>query len=346
MKKKIFIGLASILVIIVLLSLLQMLVVPKYAANTEGGLTGEYYNNIGGHDVLFIGDCEIYESFVPSVLWEKHGITSYVRGNPQQLAWHSYYIMEETFRYEKPKVVVFNVFALKYGEPQSESKNRMVFDTMRWSSSKANGIMASMTEEENFFDYVFPLLRYHSRITELKGEDFEYLFASVPDATDNGYFVNTRIDPMSLENIEIDPCEELLPENSMQYLDKMNALCEANGAKLVLVKVPTNSDKDYWWYDEWDQQIVEYANKNSNVSYYNFIPLSDEIGIDWQTDTHDKGLHLNTYGAEKMTDYFGNILASDFGLTSQKDKAEVVARWDEYLVKYNELKKQSEEKNK
>lgn len=70
-------------------------------------------------------------------------------------------------KHETPKVVVFNVLALKYNEPQSEAYNRMSIDGMKWSMSKVNDIKASMTDEENFVDYIFPLLRYHSRWSEL-----------------------------------------------------------------------------------------------------------------------------------------------------------------------------------
>ena len=117
MKKRILIAVCAVLLLAILLGLLQALVVPKYRENPEGALIGEYYDQAGGHDVLFIGDCEVYESIVPAVLWEKYGISSYVRGSAQQLVWQSYYILEESLRYEKPKAVVFNVLSLKYGKP-------------------------------------------------------------------------------------------------------------------------------------------------------------------------------------------------------------------------------------
>ena len=50
---------------------------PKYiSASPEGSLTAEYYDHVAktNHDVLFIGDCEVYESFVPAILYEKYGI--------------------------------------------------------------------------------------------------------------------------------------------------------------------------------------------------------------------------------------------------------------------------------
>lgn len=46
------------------------------------------------------------------------------------------------------------------------------FQTM----SKVNDIKASMTDEENFVDYIFPLLRYHSRWSELTKDDVKHIF--------------------------------------------------------------------------------------------------------------------------------------------------------------------------
>ena len=141
----------------------------------EGALIAEYYEETTKHDVIFIGDCEVYENISPITLWEEYGITSYIRGSAQQLIWQSYYLLEETLKIEKPKVVVFNVLAMQYNEPQKEAYNRMTIDGMRWSEAKVKNIQASMMEDEKFLDYVFPLLRYHSRWQELDKEDFIYL---------------------------------------------------------------------------------------------------------------------------------------------------------------------------
>ena len=341
MKKKILIGVAALVVLIILLGLLQSLVALKYAVDQEGLLTGEYYDDAGGHDVIFLGDCEVYENFVPSVLWKEYGITSYIRGNSQQLAWHSYAILRETFEYEKPKAVVFNVYALKYGEPQSEAYNRMVFDTMKWSDAKVDGIRDSMLEDESFADYIFPLLRYHSRITELKGEDFEYWFKSPELMDDNGYLINAGVVPMPEQKPMENGPDVPLAKSAMEYLEKIRVLCEENGSELILIKAPTNTN-GYYWYDEWEEQIVDYAQKKG-LSYYNFIPLCEEIGIDWQTDTYDAGFHLNVYGAEKLTVYFGKILEDRHDINSRKDEPDTAKRWNEYLNIYNERKRMMEE---
>ena len=340
MKKKILVSIAAVLVFVLIAGLLQALVMPKYISNPEGRLTGEYYADAGNHDVIFLGDCEVYENIIPSVLWEKNGITSYVRGGAQQLVWHSYALLEETFKYESPKAVVFNVYALKYDEPQSEAYNRMTFDTMKWSGAKLSGILESMTEDESIVEYILPLLRYHSRITELEGDDFEYWFKSPEDISDNGYLMKTGIRPMPESDPITDPPEELISDTSLEYLDKMLELCKENDCELILIKAPTNP-RGYWWYDEWDKQITDYASKNE-LAYYNFIPHAEAMGIDWQTDTYDEGLHLNVYGAEKFSEYLGQILQENHEISSHKDDAELSALWNDYLAEYQSRKKKME----
>ena len=62
-------------VICVSLFFLQKLVQPKYMSDVvEGRLIAEYYDEEKDHDVIFVGDCEVYENFSPKVLWEEYGI--------------------------------------------------------------------------------------------------------------------------------------------------------------------------------------------------------------------------------------------------------------------------------
>ena len=331
MKKKILVSIAALLIIVLILGLLEALVVPKYITNLEGLLTGEYYADAGGHDVIFVGDCEAYESVVPSVLWKEYGITSYVRGGAQQLVWHSYYLLEETFKYESPKAVVFNVLALKYGTPQREAYNRMTLDGMRWSSSKVGAIRASMTEDESFVEYIFPILRFHSRITSLTSDDLKYAFEA-PKVSHSGYLMQTGIVPQTDFSEGRAELDYEIAENAWKYLDMMRELCTERGIELILVKAPTNSWM-YWWHDEWEVQVQDYAREHG-LDYYNFIPLAEEMGIDWSTDTYDAGAHLNVYGAEKLTDYFGKILTEKHGLADRRGEAVLSELWSPRLERY------------
>lgn len=348
MKKKIIAVVCAVLLAAILLFAAQALVMPKYIENPEGRLVGEYYKEAGDNDVIFLGDCEVYESFVPAILWEKYGISSYVRGTAQQLIWQSYYLLEEMMRIETPKAVVFNVYAMKYGEPQKEAYNRMTLDGMRWSQSKISAIKASMIIDdyengessgkivtESFIEYVFPILRFHSRISQLTADDFKYIF-DAPEVSDSGYLMQTDVRPMTTTRTGDDRLDYTLPSTAFEYLDKMRELCEENGVELILVKAPTNHWK-FWWYDEWDEQIADYADKYE-LDYINFIPLCDEIGIDWSTDTYDEGMHLNVFGAEKLTDYFGKILSEEYGIPDRRGESELSLEWQTRIDKYYERK--------
>lgn len=341
MKKRLRFIVSAVLVVAVLF-FVQRLLMPKYMSGiVEGAMISEYYDEEMDHDVVFIGDCELYENLSPAVLWQEYGINSYIRGSAQQLIWQSYYLMEETFQYEKPDVVVFNVLSMKYDEPQKETYNRMTLDGMRWSSSKVKSIEASMLEEEHFIEYVFPLLRYHSRWSELTEEDFNYLFER-DKVTFNGYYM--RVDAKAAEDVpEGKPLSDYtFGDNAYAYLDKMTALCEENDVELVLVKAPSLYP---YWYEEWDEQIVDYAQEH-NLKYYNFLDCQEEIGLDFTKDTYDGGLHLNLSGAEKLSRYFGKILADDCGLENRQGEEALSKAWEIKILEYNEeIERQKEDYN-
>lgn len=316
------------------LFLLQRLLVPKYMSEVvEGRLIAEYYGEEKDHDVIFIGDCEVYENFSPKVLWEDYGINSYIRGSAQQLIWQSYYLLEDTLRYEMPDAIVFNVLAMQYNQPQKEAYNRMTLEGMKWSVSKVNAIRASMTRDEKFLDYVFPLLRYHARWSKLEKEDVEYLFRT-EKMSHNGYYM--RVDVKPAENV---PEGKILAdyrfgENAYAYLDKMTALCKEKGIQLILVKAPSLYP---YWYDEWEAQMEDYAEKNG-LLYVNFLELMKETGLDFSKDTYDAGLHLNLPGAEKISAYFGEILRNEAGIKDRRGEEKLKAQWKEKIMFYEKEK--------
>lgn len=297
-------------------------------------MVSEYYDDLDvPHEVIFVGDCELYENVSTARLYSEYGISSYIRGSAQQLTWQSYYLLEDVLRYETPRVVVFNVLALKYNEPQSEEYNRMTIDGMRWSASKWNMIEASRTEDEQMIEYIFPLLRYHDRWSRLTQTDFRYLFDRDP-VTTNGYYM--RVDSLPEQNFPPAPqlADYTLGENAMSYLRLMAELCRENNISLVLVKAPTLYP---YWYEEWDEQVRAFADEYG-LDYFNYIDLRDEIGLDMSVDTYDGGLHLNLSGAEKMADYIGNYLVTNYDLTDFRDDARVSALWDAKIEFYNTLR--------
>lgn len=311
--------------------LISRLLQPKYMTDLEeGSFISQYYREAGNHDVIFLGDCEVYANYSPMELYRDYGITSYIRGTPQQLVWMSYYVAEETFRYETPRVLIFNVNAMRYSEPVNEAYNRLTIDQMRWSESKRGIILASITEEEQFLSYVFPILRYHSRFDKLTQEDFSYLF-QVKDNTFNGFQLHTEVVPAGTLPVKKVLADYRFEDICYEYLDRIRLLCEENGTELILVKAPSLYP---YWYEEYDAQIGDYA-AGYGISYYNFAALSDEIGLDFSEDTYDGGYHLNLTGAVKLSRYFGNILTEEYALLDRRRDSEIASIYNKKLQVYD-----------
>lgn len=336
---------ASALFCLLIFFAAQALLCPKYVEHApEGALVGEYYANAGSNDVLFIGDCEVYENFSPVTLWSMYGIPSCIRGSAQQTIWQSYYLLEECFRYDRPKVVIFNVLSLKYDSPEStgrssqrEAYNRMTLDRMRPSLSKWKAVCASMTvterNKESFLTYLCPILRYHDRWSSLTKEDFRYWLKKKPVSV-NGYLMQTGVVPYGDAYAEAPPESYAFGENALFYLEKIRLLCEEKGARLVLIKAPSLSP--IWW-DEWESQVLDYARQN-NLLYLNLLKQQEEIGLDWSTDTYDAGLHLNVFGAEKASARLGLILSEECDLPDRRGDAALSAEWQKKTEYYNQLK--------
>ena len=59
----------------------------------------------------------------------------------------------------------------------------------------------------------------------------------------------------------------------------------------------------------------------------------EEAMIDWSTDTHDGGLHLNVYGAEKASRWLGNALKAALSLPDRREEESIL--WEERIKRYH-----------
>ena len=334
MGKKIIRVIAVVLIPVVCLYLLTLLLTPKYVNDIpEGSMIAEYYKSEKNNDVLILGDCEVYENISTVKMWEEYGITSYIRGSSEQLIWQSYYLLEDTLKHETPKVVVLSMLAMSEADAKSEAYNRMTLDGMRWSKSKWNSIKESMIEKETMGSYIFPLLRYHSRWSELSSEDFRYMWKT-PSVTTNGYLMQKGVRPVKTIPKAAPLANYTFSDRNMEYLDKIYSLCKDNGINLVLMKAPSVYPH---WYDEWDKQVSDYAYEHG-ILYLNTISEAGNIGIDYTTDTFDYGQHLNVEGAEKLSLYLGEQLVKNFRLTDHRQDESYKNAWQTIVNKYYEEK--------
>lgn len=342
-RKTLITILVALLLTVFLAGHAQLLLVPHdRASNPEAFMLHEYLDIDASEDaVVFVGDCEVYETFVPVVMWQEEGIESRVVGTPQQLLWHSYAVLDEVFRRSDPKVIVLSVYGLVYNEPQSEAYNRMVLDPLPMSDVKREVMQVALTEEESVASYYVPLLRYHDRWSQLTWRDVTTLVGTQENVTSRGYLVKTDVvgAPTSHPSHEgaLPPVDTAFGETALEWFDRIVTLCRENEAALVLVKAPTDSWR-YPWYDEYEEQVVALAEKYE-LPYYNLLDAFDEIGLDLTTDSYDGGLHLNVYGAEKVSKYFGGILRKKYKMKDTYNYYSYLhPYWEAEVARYEAMK--------
>ena len=320
------------LIFLVLLIFLGKLVSFKYITEyPEGSFIRDYYQEKTKHDIIILGDCEAYSSFSPITMYEEAGLTSYVRGNSSQLIGQSYYILKETLKYEIPKIVVLSIGLIQYDKQTREEYNRLLLDDMKWSKEKVLMYYYSKTPGETLLSYLFPLLRYHYRITSLKNDDIKYLL-NKEVVSHNGFIINKEVKPYKTLPTRKNVINNISSEN-MDYLQKIVDLCKEKNIKLILEKSPTLYP---YWYDEYENQIKAFAIKN-NIDYYNFIEQIDEIGIDFQYDTYDGGVHLNLDGATKFSKYFAHLIKNKYNLKDHRDDEIIKKEYSKKIERYYEV---------
>ena len=110
----------------------------------------------------------------------------------------------------------------------------------------------------------------------------------------------------------------------------MKELCEEKGIKFQLVRMPSM---------QWSPEAYEIVQRFADEHEIPFLDMNlhrEEIGVNWRTDTHDKGMHLNILGCEKASSFLGKYLKENYEFeTVMSDENRKF--WDASAVKFNSL---------
>lgn len=267
------------------------------------GIYSEKENTI---DVLVVGDSESYSSISPMQIWSEHGITSYVCGTPKQSLCESYRFISKTLKTQKPKIVMMETNALfrKYS-----LKKYVQF------------------KGEDFF----PIFEYHNRWKTLKKEDLKFNIDYTRDETLKGFRLSKKIKAAQVKNYKkkTDKVKDI-PSWNLHYIKKIQDLCQDNHIELILVSTPSTKNWNYAKHNS----LVQLS-KEMKIEFLD-LNLVDQIKINWNKDTRDKGDHLNYNGAIKVTKYLGQYLSQNKKLKSHKQD-KYYSKWNDDFIKYKKL---------
>lgn len=314
MKKIIKRIVSCVLFVAILLGLLQvssLIFQPKSNDKASGihylranGIFSEPKDSI---DTVFIGDSEVYHSFIPLNIWRDYGITSYDVSSPSQKLVYSMEFLKKTFENQSPKIVFLETNAI---------------------------FRKSYLEDEITYkaEQIFPVFRYHDRWKNLQLKDFSATVEYTANENNKGYYFTKKSKPATDKAIKeymkySDVSAPILSTNK-KYLNEIAKFCKTHGARLVLISTPSTKNWNYQRHN-----TMEAISKDLGVDYIDTNLLRDDIPIDWKKDTKDKGDHLNYNGAVKLTDYVGKYL-DDTKLFKDKRNDPSYDNWNTCLDKF------------
>ena len=350
--------------------ILQTILVPKRCSylNTydSGKLSGFYNEEKNEIDILIEGTSHSAGGILPMELYEKYGIKSYNLATGIQSIEVSYYMACEALRTQKPKVLILDVGNL-YISDATEFYWRMVLDEMHFGRNKfkfANEYCKQHLDMDKLeWEIMFPLFYYHENWKILSQRNFRNN-TNTKRNYDKGGIITSTIAPAGLsveymnevaENLLKDNERFLfmyegeeytetynenklysvdIPDKNIEYFKKLQELCDANGVKLLAVKVPSlNLPQSY--RSAWTREKYNKVNKiceEMGIEYYD-IMYEACLEIDWGEDTWDGGPHLNLNGARKISADLGNYLTVNYDLPNEPNEM-----WDKDLELYQEVR--------
>lgn len=331
--RKLFSIIAKIVCVIIAFSLLTMLFMPKYIEkNVDGRITAEYYREKTPIDVIFVGASTVQADISPMTLYREYGITAYDRSGPSQVVPISYAVIMDSIKRNKPELVVMDVgFIYQADDYVDEGASRKSLDSMRWSKYKSDCIKAVMGSTENYLDYVFPILRFHSRWNDLSLEDLKYWIYK-PNVTYNGQVLQFSDEGKDEEiNHYMLDSSVVASERTMTYLQMIVDACKENGVQLLFIKLPLIKGN---WNEAINKQVTDLSIDN-NINYYCLVESFDEAGLDTNTDFTD-GQHMNSYGAEKISKLLGKYIKENYVVSDRKLDDRTRNIFDIKLEKYED----------
>ena len=310
---KIFKYLMFITLLLSIVAYLTTVFIPKDSFYYQGG-RAPYFEIENSNDVAFIGSSHIEWGIDPNVIWDKFGIPSINYTVPGLDIKNSYYLLVELLKYQKPKVVVVDVFRIK--NEDAVSLTNRISNIFNLSINKIDMINSNelLDNMEKRLDYYFPLYLYHSR--KLEKNDLELEYKNIPrghfpgfDKTETPY---TYTDDDSLT---------VLDSASLYYINRIIALAKQENIGLFFVNTPNLKAKSEYKKVWKSIEQIAATNKIQFIDF-NEKEVFDKSGLIYNLDiANDSEIngHLNHWGAHKVSVYLTNILKTKYSLVDRRN---------------------------
>ncbi len=293
----------SIIIVLLVFARLGRILAANYDGNQS--MDGFYRMERNTADVIFYGSSHVYSGINTALLWDDYGIAGYNLAGTMQTLWNTYYNMEETLKYQSPRMMVVDLYGILIEDEYYGSTNVIKnVSSMRFSMNKVRNVWNSVPHEE-FLSYLASYPLTHDSWKRLKQGNYIESVNNIGGEWYKGYkpsYAVTRYDmlPQLKESTKVKEASE----KNRRYLDKMVMLAREHQVQLAFIVVPYEgiNDEDQMLY-RWAE---DYAEENG-ILFLNGNAKLEEIQMNPAED-YAEASHLNHSGACKFTAYLGEWL--------------------------------------
>lgn len=299
-------------------------------------MTGFYDQEPNSLDVVFLGASDVYAYYQPALAWDEAGYTSWNFVNSGRAMEANLSLLKEA---RKTQPDALYVITLRRTVNSDSSHIHFTTDNMKLSKNKwklANylcdiGDEAESTQKDRL-EYLFPLIRYHSRWESLTADDFKWDFPDVKGSANYELYLKQTKD-CSGRVYDTDRVCKLTDEERKAMRQLLNYIEKENVNVLFLEMPRTYRKKNF--------ETVASANamgrmaEKRGFTVINLTHYRDEIGLDRATDYYN-AYHTNVHGAIKVSRYLADYISSTYGFEDKREQA-AYSSWDEAAERYKEI---------
>ncbi|MDO5436116.1 MAG: hypothetical protein Q4G19_07080 [Clostridia bacterium] len=279
-------------------------------------------------DAVYIGSSTTIKFWNSMLAWESFGITVQPLATNRNPVYTAADFIREARKRQPDALFIVNLNTVS--ESLEAPTLRAVIDSFPFSLQKLRLIKDMCDFDDRSLDerlqYVFPIIRYHTRWNELTTEDF-----SAPEIEHyKGAAILRKTVDVSENYHYSEKAGELLP-NQVAAIDSVLDFCDREHVKVLFVVVPQAKK---------GQKLESINAVQKQVEEHGGYPVLDlfhdpeAIGLDLTCDFYDAS-HTNIHGSAKFTYYVSDYLIKNYGFTDKRGLEEY-SSWDETLQSYNE----------
>ncbi len=321
-------------VIFILIAVIALVPISYMFRPTDGGISrfvmsGFYAEDEDTLDVITLGSSSMYRFLNNPLLWEEYGITSYNFATSSQQTDMYIPLIKEALKTQKPDLFVIETRAyIKYFTEKEalDITFRRVSDNMKYSWDRIEMINEYEPDLEKRLTWYFDLISYHGQWESLELKNIKYYDNENKrplKSWKNIYKVDEIKAPLSFENVQPSPMDELQEERLLELLE----FCKKEEIEVLFVATPWEMKQKYMEKALYVEQLV------TEHGYKFWMGNRDweKMGLDHTKDFYDKK-HVNMWGAEKFTRFFGAYLLENYDMDLSHSKT-TVKEWDNVVEK-------------